>query len=106
MRIPAAMEPFNAEFRKVKGLEKQNKDVPRIKLSNVDRSEFSSDGKRLSEVKAQAEAAAAHAVQSPEIRHDKVDLAIKRVKEGYYNRPEIQDALAEKIMGDFGLSGT
>ncbi|MBD3322760.1 MAG: hypothetical protein GF350_16785 [Chitinivibrionales bacterium] len=105
MRIPAAMEPFNAEFRKVKSLEKQSRPAERSNSLSIDTSDLSSDAHRLSSVKSQAESAAAHALQSPEIRQDKVNLAIKRVKEGYYDRPEIQDKLAEKMIGDLGITG-
>lgn len=102
MRIPAAMEPFNAEFRKVKSLEKQNRPISKSP-AQVDKSEFSSDARRLSNIKSQAEAAAAHAIKSPEIRFDKVELAKQRVETGYYDRPEVREALAEKIMDDFGI---
>ena len=36
----------------------------------------------------------------PEVRTDKVELARERLAEGYYDKPEIQDAIAGKMLAD------
>jgi len=36
----------------------------------------------------------------PEVRTDKVELARERLTEGYYDKPEVQDAIAGKMLAD------
>jgi len=36
----------------------------------------------------------------PDVRADKVELAKKRLAEGYYDRPEVQDQIAAKLAAD------
>ena len=36
----------------------------------------------------------------PEVRTDKVELARERLAEGYYDKPEVQDAIAGKMLAD------
>ena len=36
----------------------------------------------------------------PEVRADKVELARQRLTEGYYDKPEVRDAIAEKMLAD------
>jgi len=36
----------------------------------------------------------------PDVRADKVELARKRLAEGFYDRPEVQEQIAAKLAGD------
>jgi hypothetical protein len=36
----------------------------------------------------------------PEVRTDKVELARQRLAEGYYDKPEVRDAIAGKMLAD------
>ena len=103
MRIPAITEAYNAELRKVDSQRRSGKLQPRSKTDSADSSEFSSDAQRLSETKAQVDAVSTKINSSPEIRYDKVEEARQKVKDGYYNREEVVDKLADKLLEQFGF---
>jgi len=41
----------------------------------------------------------------PDIREDKVAAVKAKVQSGYYNTPEFQDQLADKLLKEFGVNG-
>lgn len=41
----------------------------------------------------------------PDIREDKVSAVKAKVQSGYYNTPEFQDQLADKLLKEFGSNG-
>ena len=41
----------------------------------------------------------------PDVRENRVAEAKARVQSGYYNTPEFQDQLADKLLKEFGVNG-
>lgn len=43
--------------------------------------------------------------RAPEVRSEKIEQAMARMKEGFYNRPETRERLASELAGSPSLSG-
>ena len=101
MRISALSELFNPEFKKIDNAKKA--DAAKIKAgSSPDRTDLSSNGRRLSETSAQIDVIASQIKTQPEIRPEKVAEAKQKISEGYYDTPEFVDKLADKLAQEFG----
>jgi len=90
--LPSQIAPslLNAEARKSVAPEKGG-DAPRR-----DPVELSAKGVE-SQKSSPAMAATLRANALPETREEKIELAKKRVEEGYYDRPEVMDDLADNL---------
>ncbi|HSQ42455.1 MAG TPA: flagellar biosynthesis anti-sigma factor FlgM, partial [Fibrobacteraceae bacterium] len=78
------------------------------KKSSTTSSSSSSDTVSISkEAKAASEAArvTANAEAMPDVREDRVAEVKSKVESGYYNTPEFQDQLAERLLKEFGSNG-
>ena len=105
MRISAVSQSFQSEFRKTDGTKRADK-LPKSKDLRVDSSEISSKARRLNETKAQVETIAVQIAQQPEVRIEKVEEVQEKIKKGYYDSPEFIDALADKLITEFGITST
>ncbi len=54
---------------------------------------------------AEAENTTALAKSHPEIRQEKVDEVKRKLEEGFYSTPEFTEALADRLMKEFGFEG-
>ncbi len=102
MRISAISELFNSEFKKVDNAKKA--DTAKTKAgSSPDRTDLSSNGRRLSATNAQIDVIASQLKTQPEIRPEKVAEAKQKISEGFYDTPEFVDKLADKLAQEFGV---
>ncbi len=69
-----------------------------IRSQPQDRVDLSHEVKSLSIERAQHEQVRVQANSTAEIRIDKVEEVKKKIESGYYNLPEFNDVLAEKLM--------
>ena len=100
MRISAVTQTFQSEFRRVEGTRKGGK-AQKAGPSHVDRSEISSNAKRLSETQAQVETLATQVAGQPEVRTEKIAEVQEKINNGFYDSPEFIDRLADKMAGEF-----
>lgn len=100
MRISAVTQSFQTEFRRVEGTRKGGK-AQKAAAARVDRSEISSNAKRLSETQAQIETLATQVASQPEVRTEKIAEVQEKINSGFYNSPEFIDQLADKMAGEF-----
>ncbi len=106
MRLTPISNKIASELKKVENAKKSPKAYSAPKkasFSKQDSSSFTSDARRLSESKAQADIAAARIAMEPDIRVEKVNEVKKKVANGYYNTSEFADRLAEKMCDVFGI---
>ncbi len=104
MRIHGITEAFGAHFRRVqdsKRPEKSGKNALR-----VDASELSSAAKKLNKDAVETSAVQAQVRVQPEIREERINEVRQKIQDGYYDTAKFQDALAEKLIKDFGWSDT
>jgi flagellar biosynthesis anti-sigma factor FlgM len=102
MRISAIRELFNPELKKAEGIKKTDGQKTKAPVTG-DRTEFSSNAQRLSETKAQVQTISAQLAGQPDVRPEKIAEAKQRIKDGYYDKPEFIDKLADKLAQEFGV---
>lgn len=102
MRIHAVSQSYSTELRKIDSAKKIEKDSKAAK-TNVDRSDFSSGAKHLSETNTQIESIQATLSVQPEIRADRIAEVRQKIENGYYNSDEFLDKLTDKMLKEFGL---
>jgi anti-sigma28 factor (negative regulator of flagellin synthesis) len=105
VRISAITQPLQSEIRKVDGSRRAEKEQ-KLKAAQLDKSEISSKGQRLSETSEQISLITSQVVGQPDVRSDKVAEVQEKIKNGYYDSPDFIDKLATKLMQEFGLGGT
>ncbi len=69
----------------------------------ADKVEISSKGRGLQQTETIKNAASAAMNDVPEVREDKVNEVRQRIEEGYYDKPEVKQELAGRILGELGL---
>jgi flagellar biosynthesis anti-sigma factor FlgM len=103
MRINTIVQPLNAELRKVENSRKLEKEIKTGKITNKDRSEFSSDAHHLNETKAQFETIATSLTSQSDVRSEKIAEVKLKIESGFYNSDEFIDKLADKLLKEFGI---
>ena len=65
---------------------------------------ISSQARHLSDNEATKQSAQIRAESLPEVRQERIAAVKERIASGYYNSEEFKDALADRLMKDFGLN--
>lgn len=103
MRITGLTEAYNTELRKTDSSKRIEKNQKNSRSGISDRLDFSIDGKKLSETKADIEVASAQVSAMSDIRPEKIAEVKGKIEQGYYNTEEFVDKLADKLLSEFGI---
>ncbi|MDB5105775.1 MAG: hypothetical protein JWP91_3464 [Fibrobacteres bacterium] len=99
MKIDRISQIFGADLQKVAGggksLDKTEKPV---------RSDSVSLSKKAKELSSSSnEAVAQHINALPDVRAEKVQEAKEKIASGYFNSPDFEDKLADRLLKEFGF---
>ena len=100
MKIDRISQIFGMDLQKVSGggksIEKTDKPVKSDSVS------LSKKAKELSST-SDTESIARHVDAMPDVRAEKVQEAKEKIASGYFNSPDFEDKLADKLMKEFGF---
>lgn len=102
MRITDALMQTGAlqQLQKSSGVSGSSKSSSPAKSGKTaDSVSISKEARKASE----GDKVSAHVAALPDMREDRIADVKARVKSGYYNSPEFQDQLAEKLLKEFGV---
>jgi flagellar biosynthesis anti-sigma factor FlgM len=100
MKIDRISQIFGMDLQKVTGSGKGPKETEKpVKSDSVS---LSKKAKEMSS-SAGTESIARHVDAMPDVRAEKVQEAKEKIASGYFNSPEFEDKLAERLMKDFGF---
>jgi len=102
MRITDAFFQSGAirDVQKASGV-KPDKKVEGSSKSSSDSVTISKEARKASE----AGRVSANVKALPDVREERVAAVKARVQSGYYNTPEFQDQLADRLLKEFGVNG-
>ncbi len=100
MKIDRITQIFGMDLQKVSGSGKgpEKTDKP----SRADSVSLSKKAKELSST-SDTESISRHVDALPDVRAEKVQAAKEKIASGYFNSPEFEDKLAEKLTKEFGF---
>ena len=70
---------------------------------HADNVTLSAEGRLMLELRDRVTALRKEMTALPEIRKDKIELARERLASGYYDRADVQEAIAERLLESFGF---
>jgi flagellar biosynthesis anti-sigma factor FlgM len=100
MKIDRISQIFGMDLQKVSGSGKGPEKTE--KQAKSDSVSLSKKAKELSSSH-ETEAIAHHVNALPDVRAEKVQSAKEKIASGYFNSPEFEDKLADKLMKEFGF---
>lgn len=92
---------ISSEINKNKNIKKSSETASAKPLARVDSSTISSNAKQMSEASINTSALESRIAAAEETRAAKIHEVKQRIEEGYYNTPEFNDKLAEKMVSIF-----
>ncbi len=92
---------ISSEINKNKSVKKSSETASAKPLTRVDSSTISSNAKQLSEASVNTSALETRIAASEDVRAAKINEVKQRIEEGYYNTPEFNDQLAERMVSLF-----
>jgi flagellar biosynthesis anti-sigma factor FlgM len=99
MKIDRISQIFGMDLQKVaNGGKSPDKSEKPVKSDSVS---LSKKAKELSS--SSTEAVASHVRALPDVRADKVQEAKEKIASGYFNSPDFEDKLADRLMKDLGF---
>ena len=99
MKIDRISQIFGADLQKVaNGGKSPDKSEKPVKGDSVS---LSKKAKELSS--SSTDAVARHVNALPDVRADKVQDAKEKIASGYFNSPDFEEKLADRLMKDFGF---
>jgi len=105
MRISSVTQAYSNELRRGDSNKKTVDKDAKVRAGAAAKPEISSNAQRLSDTEAAASTVKAQVVNTPDVRADKIAEVREKIENGFYNSPEFEDKLAEKLIKDFGLQG-
>lgn len=100
MKIDRISQIFGMDLQKVSGSGKGPKETEKpVKADSVS---LSKKAKELSS-SSETEAISRHVDALPDVRAEKVQQAKEKIASGYFNSPEFEDKLADRLMKDLGF---
>ncbi len=100
MKIDRISQIFGMDLQKVSGSGKGPKETEKpVKSDSVS---LSKKAKELSST-ADTESIARHVDAMPDVRAEKVQEAKEKIASGYFNSPDFEEKLADRLMKDFGF---
>ena len=101
MKIDRISQIFGMDLQKVAGGGKAPKELE--KPTKSDSVSLSKKAKELSSSSSDVEAVARHVDALPDVRAEKVQEAKEKIASGYFNSPNFEDKLAERLTKEFGF---
>lgn len=100
MKIDRISQVYGLDLQKVSGGAK-----PAEKTEKQGKSDSVSLSKKAKDLASSAasEAVARHVDSLPDVRLDKVQEAKEKIANGYFNSPDFEDKLADRLMKEFGF---
>lgn len=100
MKIERIQQVYGADLQKVAGSGK-----PPEKTEKTTKSDSVVVSKKAKELASSAAASSvsAHVKALPDVRADKVQEAKEKIASGYFNSPEFEDKLADRLMKEMGF---
>ena len=99
MKIERIQQVYGADLQKVAGGKPQEKTEKTAKSDSV---QVSKKAKELASSSA-SESVSAHVKALPDVRAEKVQEAKEKIASGYFNSPDFEDKLADRLMKEFGF---
>lgn len=99
MKIERIQQVYGADLQKVSGNKPADKSEKTAKSDSV---QVSKKAKELADSEASS-SVSAHVKALPDVRAEKVQEAKEKIASGYFNSPEFEDKLADKLMKEFGF---
>jgi flagellar biosynthesis anti-sigma factor FlgM len=100
MKIDRIGQIFGMDLQKVSGSGKGPKETEKpVKADSVS---LSKKAKELSS-SAEVESISRHVDALPDVRTEKVQEAKEKIASGYFNSPEFEEKLADRLMKEFGF---
>ena len=100
MKIDRISQIFGSDLQKVSGGQKPPEKAE--KPGRTDSATFSKKAKELASSSA-SESVSAHVKALPDVRAEKVQEAKEKIASGYFNSPDFEDKLADRLMKEFGF---
>jgi len=100
MKIDKISQIFGMDLQKVSGSGKTPEKTD--KLAKSDSVSLSKRAQELSSA-SDTEAVARHVQAMPDVRSEKVQEAKEKIASGYFNSPEFEEKLADRLMKEFGF---
>lgn len=104
MNINPVTSKIANEISRIKGSRRRTKSPVESNVSSKDSSLISETAKRLSTVNNNNSIALSQVKEEPEIRQERVEKVKERIDNGYYNKPEVMDKIADSVISDLHLS--
>ncbi len=100
MKIERIQQVYGADLQKVAGGAK-----PPEKKEGAAKSDSVSLSKKAKELASASASASvsAHVKALPDVRAEKVQEAKEKIASGYFNSPDFEDKLADRLMKEFGF---
>jgi flagellar biosynthesis anti-sigma factor FlgM len=99
MKIERIQQVYGADLQKAAGTKAPEKSEKTAKSDSV---QVSKKAKELASSSA-ASSVSAHVKALPDVRADKVQEAKEKIASGYFNSPEFEDKLADRLMKEMGF---
>lgn len=100
MKIDRISQIFGMDLQKVSGSGKTPEKTD--KLAKSDSVSLSKKAQELSSA-SDTESVARHVRAMPDVRAEKVQEAKEKIASGYFNSPEFEEKLADRLMKEFGF---
>lgn len=100
MKIDKISQIFGMDLQKVSGAGKGPEKTE--KTAKSDSVSLSKKAKELSST-SDTESVARHVQALPDVRAEKVQEAKEKIASGYFNSPEFEEKLADRLMKEFGF---
>jgi flagellar biosynthesis anti-sigma factor FlgM len=94
MKIDRISQLFGLDLQKVSGTNKPPKEIP--KVAKGDSVSLSKEAKKLS-TSHEIESISRHVDAMPDVRAEKVQEAKEKIASGYFNSPDFEDKLADRL---------
>lgn len=99
MKIERIQQVYGADLQKAAGTKAPEKTD---KAGKADSVVVSKKAKELAS-SAASSSVSAHVKALPDVRADKVQEAKEKIASGYFNSPEFEEKLADRLLKDFGF---
>jgi flagellar biosynthesis anti-sigma factor FlgM len=100
MKIDRISQIFGMDLQKVSGSGKTPEKTDKVAKS--DSVSLSKKARELSST-SDTESVARHVRAMPDVRAEKVQEAKEKIASGYFNSPEFEEKLADRLMKEFGF---
>lgn len=99
MKIERIQQVYGADLQKASGTKPNEKTEKTAKSDSV---QVSKKAKELASSSASS-SVSAHVKALPDVRAEKVQEAKEKIASGYFNSPEFEDKLADRLMKEMGF---